>query len=595
LRRPLRIREALDRRWADGPRAPSCARAAHALRGAPILLAAALLLFAVSAASAASVTSAAVDGHQSLRARDVLGILAVEEGAVFDSALVDAGVDSLISLLTDLGRPFAYVSVSWDSTSAGVTVAVSVDEGHEVKLDDLTFRGVDRPVPDEFVRLLKLRAGSHLTRRSLLGDIEVLLSSYADDGRPFAQVALPAAVWLGDEDGLTGRVEVSEGTATWFGDVVVAGNDVTREHVIVREAGLQRGRPFSLSRLSRVRPRLERLAFLDAVEEPVVAVDPASGEATVGVAVTEGAASRISGAIGLSGGPDASDDITGIVDIELGNIAGTGRSAAASWERIRENQTQISFSYTEPWVLGAPVDVGVAGSQSVRDTFYTTTEGDVLITARLGDRTRLTWSLGGQRYVPGAADESTSTSVKTAFAAAYDGTDAPWNPTAGTRLRASVEYADKKITDEGRDESSGTFAAEVEQFLRLRVRQVLALRARVEALVSTEEEVPFHELLVLGGARSLRGYREEQFRGTRTALGSIEYRLLLGRRSRAIVFVDAGYWYREGPNFAKDMKLGYGIGLRGDTRLGTISIDYGLGEGDDFLDGKLHAGLIREF
>jgi hypothetical protein len=29
--------------------------------------------------------------------------------------------------------------------------------------------------------------------------------------------------------------------------------------------------------------------------------------------------------------------------------------------------------------------------------------------------------------------------------------------------------------------------------------------------------------------------------------------------------------------------------------LGTISIDYGLGEGDDLLDGKLHAGLIREF
>jgi outer membrane protein insertion porin family len=318
-------------------------------------------------------------------------------------------------------------------------------------------------------------------------------------------------VWLGDEEGLTGQVEVSEGTATWFGDVVVAGNDATREHVIVREAGLERGGPFSLSRLSRVRPRLERLAFLDAVEEPVVAVDPASGEATVGVTVTEGAASRISGAIGFSGGPDASDDITGIVDIDLGNIAGTGRSASASWERLRKSQTQISFSYTEPWFLGVPVDVGVAGSQSVRDTFYTITEGDVLVTARLGERTRLTWSVGGQRYVPGAAHESTSTSVKTAFAAAYDGTDAPWNPTAGTRLRASIEYADKKIANEGRDESSGTFAAEAEQFFRLRTSQVLALRARVEALVSTEEEVPFHELLVLGGARSLRGYREEQF------------------------------------------------------------------------------------
>jgi outer membrane protein insertion porin family len=554
-----------------------------------------LLLLVVSTAGATPVTRASVDGHQSLRARDVLGILAADEGSVFDPAEVSAGVDSLVAFLADLGRPFAHVSVSWDSTAAGVVVAVSIDEGPEVKLDDLTFCGVDTPVPDEFVRRLKLRSGSHLTRRSLLGDIEALLSAYADDGRPFAQVVLPAAVWLGDEEGLTGRVEVSEGTATWFGDVVVAGNDATREHVIVREAGLERGEPFSLSRLSRVRPRLEGLAFLDGVEEPVVAVDPVTGEATVGVAVTEGAASRISGAIGFSGGPDASDELTVIADIELGNIAGTGRAASATWERIRENQTEIAFAYTEPWFLGAPVDVGVAGSQSVRDTFYTTTEAELLVTARLGDRTRLTWSFGAERYVPGAAHESTSRSFKTAFAATYDGTDAPWNPMAGTRLRASIEYADKRVADEGRDESSGTFAAEAEQFFRLRMSQVLALRARVEALVSTEEDVPFHELLVLGGARSLRGYREEQFRGTRTALGSIEYRLLLGRRSRAIVFVDAGYWYREGPNFAKDMKLGCGIGLRGDTRLGTISIDYGLGEGDDLLDGKLHAGLIREF
>jgi hypothetical protein len=29
--------------------------------------------------------------------------------------------------------------------------------------------------------------------------------------------------------------------------------------------------------------------------------------------------------------------------------------------------------------------------------------------------------------------------------------------------------------------------------------------------------------------------------------------------------------------------------------LGIIGVDYGLGEGDELLDGKLHVGLIREF
>ena len=123
----------------------------------------------------------------------------------------------------------------------------------------------------------------------------------------------------------------------------------------------------------------------------------------------------------------------------------------------------------------------------------------------------------------------------------------------------------------------------------------MALEARAAGIASTEDDVPFHELLVLGGSSNLRGYREEQFRGTRTAVGTLEYRYLLGRYSRAVAFLDVGYFYRGGPNSAKDTKLGYGIGLRGETRLGTISLDYGLGEGDGLLDGKLHVGLIRGF
>ena len=66
-------------------------------------------------------------------------------------------------------------------------------------------------------------------------------------------------------------------------------------------------------------------------------------------------------------------------------------------------------------------------------------------------------------------------------------------------------------------------------------------------------------------------------------------------RSRALAFVDVGYYFRGGSNPAKDTKLGYGIGLRAYTRLGIIGLDYGLGEGDRLLDGKLHVGLVREF
>jgi outer membrane protein insertion porin family len=586
----------------EGRQSDGTGRRIALTRSARALAAVLLALFVTGAAAggtgaarAAVVAGASVTGHETLSTREILAILGMAEGEDFDRDRLSAAADSLLALYAGAGRPLAVVRAVWDSTAAGIGISVEIDEGPDVRVSRIDLDAGERPVPAEFVRDAGLRPGTVLTPSAVAGAVDAVLSGYADSGAPFAEVSLPGSVELSADGGLAAVIDIREGPGTWFGEVVVAGNTVTRDHVIARETGIERGAPYSESRLADVRPKLERLAFLRSVDEPVVAVDPSTGEATVGVAVEEGTSNRISGVLGLAGGSGGSDELTGVVDIELGNIAGTGRSASAAWQQIREGQTEISFSYTEPWLLGAPVDVGVAGSQSVRDTLYTTTEGDLLVTARVGDRTRVTWSVGGERYVPGAATESTTTSARTALAAEYDGTDAPRNPTSGLRLGGGIEYAAKEARDTGREERSGTLTTEAWAFLRVAGRQVVALRASFAGLSSTEDEVPFHELLPLGGARSLRGYREEQFRGTTVALASVEYRFLMGRRSRAIAFVDVGHWRREGPNRASDTNLGYGIGLRGDTRLGTISIDYGLGEGDDLLDGKLHAGLIREF
>jgi outer membrane protein insertion porin family len=583
-------RDGIDRERRPAPRRTP--RAVLAVSAA-VLLATSAVCPAASA-DAAEIVRTEVEGHKSLSTRDVVELLGARAGATFEPGRLAARADSLVGVLASLGRPFALVEAQWDTADGGVELFVSIDEGPEVRIDRFFVSGVDGLLAPSVLGGLESRSGSVVSGDVLRSDAQSLLDHLGRSGRPLAEVRMPSVVELGG-NGLNIVADVSPGPDAVFGDVVVAGNTATRDEVIVRETRIRPGEPYDRSRVAAARAALEKLHFIDSVGGPVVAVDPASGVATVGLTVVESPASSVTGVLGYAGTGSGDSELTGLVDVRLGNIAGTGRSASAAWERIREGETVISFSYVEPWLLGAPIDVGVSGNQSVRDTFYTTTEADLFVTARMGDRVRLTWSIGGQRYVPGASGESTTTSTRTGFAAAYDGADAPANPTTGTRLSGRAEYAAKEYGDTGADETSGTFSLSAERFVRLRPRHVIALSAGLATLVSTEDEVPFHELLTLGGARSLRGYREEQFRGTRTALGSLEYRIILSRRSRVVAFVDAGYCYRPGPNFAKDSKLGYGIGLRGETRLGTIAIDYGLGEGDRLLDGKLHAGIIREF
>lgn len=543
---------------------------------------------------AAVVRSVSVSGHVSVSTREVTSTVVGAEGAAFDPAFVDAGVDSLLFRLAELGRPFARVDVRWTPGREGVDVEVRVEEGPEVTLSALEFDGVQAIDLAPVVSRAASRPGWPVRTRALEEDIEALLSAYGEAGRPFATIT-PTSALLDEDHGLTLNLAVDEGLETRLGGIVVSGNTTTKAGVVARESSIAPGDVVTASGLGRMRPRLERLGLFSRVSEPVVAVDPATGLATIGIEVEERPANSILGVMGYAPSDEGEGEFTGRIEVVLGNIAGTGRRASADWVRARPGETRIGFSYWEPWLLGAPVDVGVQGLQTVNDTIYTTTEGDLLVSARMGERVRVTWSIGAERYVPGGPFESTTTSVRTSVGALYDGTDVPGNPGSGIAAEATVEYAAKEVAEGGGDTSSGTARVFAGTYFRLRPRQVVAFEGRLAGIASTEDEVPFHELLVLGGSDDLRGYREEQFRGTRTAVGTFEYRYILGRHSRAVAFLDVGYFYREGANFAKDTKLGYGIGLRGETRLGTISLDYGLGEGDGLLDGKLHVGLIRGF
>lgn len=554
------------------------------------------------AAEVVDLSDVDVVGHESLTRGEVAGILAPDGRALLEETALAARADSLLARLSELGRPFARVRVEWTEGEEGATLAVELDEGPAAVVSSISF-DVDaapphaqwpeggRPSP---VEAAGLATGQRLTEDLVEREISAALDSYQESGRPFARVSL-SGVSLAPDGGFDLRLAVDRGADVRFGRLAVRGNSSTRPRVIERESGILPGAPYRASAVEGVRSKLERLGFFASVSEPVVSVDRLTGIATVGVEVEEGRTSRIEGALGYSpGGDDSESVVTGLLDIDLGNIAGTGRSVAARWERLRSEYTRIAFSYEEPWLLGAPIDVGVRGEQTVNDTIYTTTEGDLLVTARMGDRTRVTWAVGAERYVPGVPGESTTTSYRTSMSGVYDATDVPGNPTAGTILEGTVVYSAKK-GEAGERNRSGTGVLRAEVFASTSANQVLALRAEASAIASTEDEIPFHELLVLGGASGPRGYREEQFRGTRTALGSVEYRFLLSRRSRVLAFVDAGYYYRSGSNPAKDIKLGYGIGLRGETRLGIIAVDYGLGEGDGLLEGKLHVGLTREF
>ena len=62
------------------------------------------------------------------------------------------------------------------------------------------------------------------------------------------------------------------------------------------------------------------------------------------------------------------------------------------------------------------------------------------------------------------------------------------------------------------------------------------------------------------------------------------------------LFNDWGFYqYKERTGITKDTLYGYGIGIRFETPLGIMGVDYGFGRGDTFSTGKIHFGIINSF
>ena len=104
----------------------------------------------------------------------------------------------------------------------------------------------------------------------------------------------------------------------------------------------------------------------------------------------------------------------------------------------------------------------------------------------------------------------------------------------------------------------------------------------------------------IGGSRLLRGFDEESLFATRYAVGTLEYRLIIGQNSYLYAFSDAGYIQ----NFTQavrvsDTPIGFGAGITFETKVGLFGVTLAVGkQGEnplDFRNVKTHFGYVSLF
>ena len=110
---------------------------------------------------------------------------------------------------------------------------------------------------------------------------------------------------------------------------------------------------------------------------------------------------------------------------------------------------------------------------------------------------------------------------------------------------------------------------------------------------SSSGDVPYEQMYTVGGDTTLRGYDDDRYHGEEMLLGNFELRVPMDKNFSLVAFYDIGRaWRKEGDSasFGSDMGSSPGFGVRINTPLGNLRLDYATGD-----EGRFHFGFGELF
>ena len=501
------------------------------------------------------------------------------------------------------------VVVIFDKKKSKADLLYFINEQSKLKANKILINSDNSAQKQTLESLIDLR-GQEVADLKLVENIELLLTHLENNGYPFSQIDIDSLI-LKKDNQLDTYLSVFSGPLVKIDKITIAGNKTTKDNVIIREIRIRQGETSNQKKVSKIPNRLQKLGFFKQVDEAQVVIN-SEGNGELLIKVVEGNMNKIDGVLGYNPGTELKKGFfTGLIDISLANVLGSGRKIETYWEKKDLKTQQLKFRYQEPWLLGFPVHVGGSFQQLIQDTSYIKRNWALDVNLPISENVILFADMGKEAVSPDSIGYVLWNIPKSKtwlfnLGIIYDTRNDPINPGKGVLYQTTVEIGRKKVDQavETNDDASqeGTFdrrkiTMDAELLIPTFKWQVISLTLCGRQVTSDEFEVSISDMFRFGGSKSVRGYREDEFWGSQIGWANAEYRYLLSPRSRVFLFFDSGYYSRKTATEGKieNYIFGYGFGLRIDTRLGIIGVDYGLAEGRSLTNGLVHVRLVNKF
>ncbi|NCQ17045.1 MAG: hypothetical protein COZ80_07815 [Ignavibacteria bacterium CG_4_8_14_3_um_filter_37_9] len=519
-----------------------------------------------------------------------------------DAGYHHLGLDSIVSFQDE------------DTSSQGMKIFIA--EGEPTNIHRILLSGIDSVDDNGILREAEYLAETIFSKQAIESFIELIFNKLDDKGFPFAKIKIESISFFSDSSSQKYFADIylsvnkdKEGKIDRF---EIVGNKKTKDYVILRELGIQYQEKYSQKKINEIPKRLNRLRFFEPVAEPLFYFSQKE-EGILQIDVKEKETNNFDGIIGYLPGDTktGSGYFSGLVNVSLRNLFGTGRAAAFRWQKIDRLSQELELKYFEPWIFEFPFHLNFGLFQKKQDSSFVQRTYSFALDYTASSDITVSGTFDYEKVIPSLNDYGfisvfDATSISTGLTLRYDSRDDPYSPTEGIYFANAYVYTRKNINGPVRLVTSSTETKVIHQkivadfniYYEPFKRQVLALGMHAKELQGPQIEIS--DMFLLGGTNSLRGYRENQFLASRIAWVNFEYRFLLTRRTFAFSFFDAGYFLqRENHELnilkSSGTKIGYGIGLHIETGLGILNVNFAFAKGDSFSEGKIHFGIINEF
>ena len=541
-----------------------------------------LLLFCVFLNAELRIGEIMFEGNKLISDKDLITSVSSSTGSIFNQTLLNKDAKHISEYYSNKGlfniKVHAPKIITHSPTR--IDVIFQIEELSEISITNIHFTGNSYITDSKLLSILPKR---DLTLLELSGSLKTLAEYYADNGFLFADVKLDSLLTTNEQ--ITAFIKIDEGKFCRFKEYKFKGNKTTHNETLIRISQLGSIENITPANLKQAANNIRQKRYIKNCE-----LIPLDHDKLL-IQVEEDRMSLISGIIGFDNSMEGNNRITGWIDLEFMNLYGTDRSLALNWQHLSADVSSIELKYHESGISRYPVNADLlVYRQEVDSTYIRSKFESEIYYYDLYNRYGVFFGI--EDIFPGSRKPAIiERSTFNKLGVLWDMTDLDniLNPTSGTQSLLKYYYIFNSVEEKNISKQ----AVEIKWAKYFDVGKQFILGFDVNANVIENKQLTEFEVYELGCAKSLRGFNENVFSGFRVGWSDIELRYLFGRNSRLFAF--GAYGYVENLIYKYSDLFSFGFGLRTQTKIGLLGIDYGLGIQDgemrNPLDGIIHIGI----